>query len=298
MLTALKSSWLQRKDRYIHQPCAELDDMYIALYLHFNPTPESSEKITAVSLAALAYTVTYSDICKGQKYRRVERRMLIEEVILPIVNSYGMHHETLFIAVNMMDRFLTRTFIRVKTAYKTLAAACAFLAIKYNEEFDPQHETLCKAAGLDGLTKKDLLAMERRVVQVLDWDLRPVTPHVLTYGLFDLLHGFFPLGFKRYLVNIVERIVLSIYCSRHWELISDWDLLKVCVAAMDFAYKVTKPEIGICGAASVLAREFDAHLLRGDLLEDEICEDASYFPIVYGDPISLPDPLHFRECCE
>lgn len=295
MLTALKSSWLQRKDRFIHQPSPDLDEMYMTLYKHFNPTPEFSKKLAEMSEASLAHTVNMQDIRKAQKNRKIDRRELIE-LILPIVNSYGMHHETLFIAVNMMDRFLSKSFVFVHFNYKIVAAACAFLAIKYNEEFDPTYDTVSKAMGFDALSFKDaLLTMERKIVQVLEWDLRPITPHVIAYTIFDQLHGFFPLGFKRYLVNIIERVVLSAYCSKQWESLDQWDLLKICIAAIDYAYKCTKPEISTCGAANNLASEFEYQSLREDFLDDSVCEDASYLPIVYGDPISLPDPLFFRE---
>lgn len=48
-----------------------------------------------------------------------------------------MNYETLFIAVNIFDRFLAKSFMHKLAFYELAAIVSAFIAIKYNEEFDP-----------------------------------------------------------------------------------------------------------------------------------------------------------------
>lgn len=52
-----------------------------------------------------------------------------------------MNYETLFIAVNVFDRFLAKSFMHKLAFYELAAIVSAFIAIKYNEEFDPVIKT-------------------------------------------------------------------------------------------------------------------------------------------------------------
>lgn len=74
------------------------------------------------------------------------------------MNYFGRNHETLYIAISMFDRFLARNYLHTNKQKETLAVACAFVAIKFNEEFDPEIESTIKTTPvLKTLTQSDII---------------------------------------------------------------------------------------------------------------------------------------------
>jgi len=285
---AMKSSWLQRKDRFIHQPMNQLDNIYVRFFSQQRHLIQAAQigKVTTLLEEAQKYNVSIQKITAAQKNRVVDRTLLIKTMILPIVNAYGMHHETLYVAISVFDRFLAKCFIHKLSCYNLAAAASAFIAVKYNEEFDPLSQIILNLPGLQEFTKKELLAMERKVMGVLEWDVRPLTPHVVAYRILDEMHGYFPLGFKRYLVNIVERIVLAAYS--HQDVMPGWNLGRCVLSALMFAYLNTAPELAALALPAIgsVTGEID----RVPDLDARMCHHLAYLPVVYGKAIELPSP--------
>jgi hypothetical protein len=58
----------------------------------------------------------------------------------------------------LFDRFLARNYLHTNKQREALAAACAFVAIKFNEEFDPEIESTIKTTPvLKMLTQNDII---------------------------------------------------------------------------------------------------------------------------------------------
>lgn len=195
----------------------------------------------------------------------------------------------MYIAVSIFDRFLSQVFIHKFASYSLVAAAAAFIAVKFNEEFDPEALLILKTAKLSAcFNKKELLNMERRIFSSLDWNIRPVTPHVVAYKILDNLHGYYPLGFKRFVVHVIERIMLSSLCSYPFQ---DWSFKQSIISATCFALRHANEhtplvaDIAIPGLGCMLGLKTGYEL--ENVISDEDCRRYAYLPIVYGDPIQL-----------
>lgn len=127
--------------------------------------------------------------------------------------------------------------------------------------------------------------MERKIMATLDWDIRPVTPHVVAYKILDELHGFVPPAVKRFAVNIVERIVVGSYCTRKF-FDGSWDLANFTLTSLQFTLGTINasyfsPSMG--SLETMVSRPLDW------VLSKEQCIQLAEYPISYGDRIRLGD---------
>jgi hypothetical protein len=56
--------------------------------------------------------------------------------------------------------------------------------------------------------------MEKKLMASLEWEVRPVSPHVLAYKILDNIPVKIEFAVKRQLVNIVERVSLNLLQSK------------------------------------------------------------------------------------
>ena len=287
--SSMMCSWTQRKDKFLPMPFNKLEPAIMSLGESIMAQVHGTcPVVTGLLAESSKYRVTQADLQLGQRNRTVNREELITAVVLPIINAYGQHHETLFIAISILDRFLAAHYIHRTAQRPTAAAAATFLAIKFNEEFDPDHATLVAVVpSLETLSKRELLAMESKVVHALDWEVRPTTPHVLAYRLIDKIGGWMPFSVKRYLVNIVERIVCCAYASPEHH--PDFCLGPYTLSALSYAYVLVHPK----HSQKAIPKIFEvAGIEDGDAywppkLSLEQCKAYSYLPVIYGHPIQL-----------
>ncbi|KAL7746638.1 hypothetical protein RI367_008038 [Sorochytrium milnesiophthora] len=93
------------------------------------------------------------------------------------------HTETLFLAVNYMDRFLSVEKLDRSPRYFLLAMTALALACKIAEEFnDPLMEDMLMHLQPWHFTSKQIRKFERRLLQALNYELRVVTPVEVLYG--------------------------------------------------------------------------------------------------------------------
>lgn len=127
--------------------------------------------------------------------------------------------------------------------------------------------------------------MERKIMATLDWDIRPVTPHVIAYKMLDEVYGFIPNGVKRFAVNIVERIVVGSYCSKSF-FEGPWNLTGYTLTALQFAFRA------INGMYFSLAFDRLETLVNRPLdwqLTEQQCIKLSEPPVDYRERIRLGD---------
>lgn len=102
--------------------------------------------------------------------------------ILNLTKMFKMFPETYAMAVNFADRFLA--VIKVRAVHlHCVALTCVYVAVKLQEEqqYIPDINALMNAAVKTELrspsySPSDVLRMERKVLDKLEWDLNPVTP--------------------------------------------------------------------------------------------------------------------------
>jgi hypothetical protein len=99
-------------------------------------------------------------------------RSSLIEWLATLNSKFGFSLETLFLTVDILDRFLHR--VKAQTKYlKCIAVTCFYLASKLNEEDEiiPYTPELVRRSEC-GCSEAEVLRMERCILVKLDWDLR------------------------------------------------------------------------------------------------------------------------------
>eukprot|EP00035_Acanthoeca_spectabilis_P021705 m.439778 g.439778 ORF g.439778 m.439778 type:complete len:438 (-) comp18417_c0_seq1:244-1557(-) len=106
---------------------------------------------------------------------RPRMRSLLADWMMEVSEEFGLHRETYHIALNLVDRYLSRATGEAKAILQLIGVSCLFIAAKVEEIYPPR---LTKFAELtDGAcTDEAILAKELEILQTLDWRLSPMTP--------------------------------------------------------------------------------------------------------------------------
>lgn len=96
-------------------------------------------------------------------------RALLVDWMVEIQESFELNHETLYLAVKIVDIYLTRAEI-LKDSLQLLGAAALFIAAKYDERVPPTVDDfhyICDGA----YQRRELLLMEMSVLKTIGYDL-------------------------------------------------------------------------------------------------------------------------------
>lgn len=96
-------------------------------------------------------------------------RALLIDWMVEVQESFELNHETLYLAVKLVDLYLTKVTVGKETL-QLLGAASLFIASKYDERIPPMVEDflyICDGA----YTQRELIRMEMSVLKVIDFDL-------------------------------------------------------------------------------------------------------------------------------
>nr|CAD7193970.1 unnamed protein product [Timema douglasi] len=96
-------------------------------------------------------------------------RTVLVDWLVEIQESFELNHETLYLAVKMVDLFLTKAMVE-KDDLQLVGAAAAFVSAKFDERLPPVIDDflyICDGA----YTRNELLAMEIKLLKTLDFDL-------------------------------------------------------------------------------------------------------------------------------
>lgn len=96
-------------------------------------------------------------------------RSLLVDWMVEVQESFELNHETLYLAVKLVDLYLTKVTVGTETL-QLLGAASLFIASKYDERIPPMVEDflyICDGA----YTQRELIRMEMSVLKVVDFDL-------------------------------------------------------------------------------------------------------------------------------
>lgn len=103
-----------------------------------------------------------------------DMRGILVDWLLEVHTRFRLLPETLFLAVNIIDRFLSRKIVQLDRL-QLVGVTAMFIASKYEEVLSP-HVTNFRHVADDGFTEDEILSAERFVLQALDYDLSYPNP--------------------------------------------------------------------------------------------------------------------------
>jgi len=96
-------------------------------------------------------------------------RSILVDWLVEVSEEYKLHRETLFLAVNYIDRFLSKISV-LRGKLQLVGAASMFLASKYEEIYPPDVSEFAYITD-DTYTKQQVLRMEHLILKVLTFDV-------------------------------------------------------------------------------------------------------------------------------
>lgn len=102
-------------------------------------------------------------------------RSILVDWLIEVGEEYKLHTETLFLAVNYIDRFLSYMSVQ-RAKLQLVGTACMFIAAKYEEIYPPDVTEFCYITD-DTYSKRQVLRMEQLVLGVLNFECAPPTAH-------------------------------------------------------------------------------------------------------------------------
>jgi len=103
-------------------------------------------------------------------------RSILVDWLVEVGEEYKLQTETLHLAVNYIDRFLSYMAVQ-RAKLQLVGAACMFIAAKYEEIYPPDVSEFVYITD-DTYSKRQVLRMEHLVLRVLDFELSVPTPLV------------------------------------------------------------------------------------------------------------------------
>lgn len=101
-------------------------------------------------------------------------RGILVDWLLEVHTRFRLLPETLFLAVNIIDRFLSTKIVQLDRL-QLVGVTAMFIASKYEEVLSPHVQNFRHVAD-DGFTEEEILSAERFVLQALNYDLRYPNP--------------------------------------------------------------------------------------------------------------------------
>jgi len=96
-------------------------------------------------------------------------RSILIDWLVEVADEYKLHTESLHLAVNYIDRFLSQMAV-LRGKLQLVGAAAMFLAAKYEEIYPPDVGEFVYITD-DTYTKKQVLRMEHLILKVLNFDI-------------------------------------------------------------------------------------------------------------------------------
>ncbi|CAL1375147.1 unnamed protein product [Linum trigynum] len=96
-------------------------------------------------------------------------RGILIDWLVEVAEEYKLVPDTLYLTVNLIDRYLSQTFIE-KQRLQLLGVTCMLIASKYEEIFAPRVEEFCFITD-NTYTREQVLKMESQVVNIMHFNL-------------------------------------------------------------------------------------------------------------------------------
>jgi hypothetical protein len=119
-------------------------------------------------------TMANKDYMENQPDLEWKMRGILVDWLLEVHTRFRLLPETLFLAVNIIDRFLSTKIVQLDRL-QLVGVTAMFIASKYEEVLSPHVQNFRDVAD-DGFTEEEILSAERFVLQALNYDLRYPNP--------------------------------------------------------------------------------------------------------------------------
>jgi G2/mitotic-specific cyclin 2 len=119
-------------------------------------------------------TMANPDYMENQSQLEWKMRGILVDWLLEVHTRFRLLPETLFLAVNIIDRFLSCKIVQLDRL-QLVGVTAMFIASKYEEVLSPHVQNFRHVAD-DGFTEEEILQAERFVLQALDYDLSYPNP--------------------------------------------------------------------------------------------------------------------------
>ncbi|GAB7363888.1 hypothetical protein MBLNU230_g4451t1 [Neophaeotheca triangularis] len=144
----------------------DLDDpLMVAEYVH-----EIFEYLQKLEIA----TMPNADYMDNQSELEWKMRGILVDWLLEVHTRFRLLPETLFLAVNIIDRFLSTKVVQLDRL-QLVGVTAMFIASKYEEVLSPHVQNFRHVAD-DGFSETEILSAERFVLAALDYDLSYPNP--------------------------------------------------------------------------------------------------------------------------
>jgi len=103
-------------------------------------------------------------------------RAILVDWLVEVAEEYKLHDETLYLAVNYIDRFLSQMSV-LRGKLQLVGTAAMFIAAKFEEIYPPDLAEFVYITD-DTYSKKQVLRMEHLILKVLNFEMATPTPGV------------------------------------------------------------------------------------------------------------------------
>lgn len=103
-----------------------------------------------------------------------EHRGILIDWLLQVHAKFGLMSESLFLTVNVLDRFLGLRTIAI-TKLQLVGLAAFLVATKFEETYAPSVKEIAYLAD-NQYTVEEILKAEKYILKMLDWDLKAPGP--------------------------------------------------------------------------------------------------------------------------
>lgn len=119
-------------------------------------------------------TLPNPDYMDNQTELEWKMRGILIDWLLEVHSRFRLLPETLFLAVNIIDRFLSRKVVQLDRL-QLVGVTAMFIASKYEEVLSPHVQNFVHVAD-DGFSDSEILSAERFILAALDYDLSYPNP--------------------------------------------------------------------------------------------------------------------------
>lgn len=141
------------------------DPLMVAEYVH-----EIFDYMKQLEIA----TMPNPDYMSNQGELEWKMRGILVDWLLEVHTRFRLLPETLFLAVNIIDRFLSNKVVQLDRL-QLVGVTAMFIASKYEEVLSPHVQNFVHVAD-DGFDEAEILSAERFVLSALDYDLSYPNP--------------------------------------------------------------------------------------------------------------------------
>ena len=152
---------------YVGDVCVYLKEIEVRVFTSFDL------RTKLIFFTQLA-TMPNPDYMQDQNEITWENRGTLIDWLLQVHAKFGLLSESLFLTVNLIDRFLGSRPISI-TKLQLVGLACFFIATKFEETYSPSVKEIAYLSDKQ-YDENEIRQAERYILRILEWDLRAPGP--------------------------------------------------------------------------------------------------------------------------